>query len=629
MNIKSLSLITATLLLATHTYAEETLESITVTSTNKTAQSITNTTSNISVITAEEIKEKGYQTVAQAINTEAGISVNSSGGLGQQTSFFVRGADAGKVLVLLDGMRLNDPSTPNGAAHLETFTTSNIQQIEIIKGGSSSIWGSNSSAGIINIITKEAKEGIHGSLGLSYGSYNTKGADADLSYKDKKLTAQVLASILKSDSFSALAPRGEEKDGYENKNANIKFGYAFNENNKVDLSYNRIKTKNQYDGQYSEDKENDNYSNGTADQTNYALKYDFKLNNYTRTLQASKGEFDRDLYENSTFGNSHNIYRSVIKEYAFLNAYDYIQGNAVLGLEYKDIDGFNHYLSSSPSLPTESAYTNKAIFLSNIYNMNENTLFETNLRYDHYDEFDNKTTYKIGFKHKHPFLESFVTSANYYTSYDAPTAYQLATPVPGILLNPSYTKGFDITASYKKLLTLTYFNNKVEDNIDYIGAWPNAGYSNVDGKSKFSGFEMASSYSLLTNLMLTANYTHLIDFEKEDGTTQSRRAKDTVNASATYYTDNNMHFGIDMQYVGNRMDIDTNNGVYDFITGTTVYPEVSTGDYTLWNLNFTAQIAEDLDLNINAKNIFDKEYQSVYGYATEGRSIYAKIKYSF
>jgi len=57
--------------------------------------------------------------------------------------------------------------------------------------------------------------------------------------------------------------------------------------------------------------------------------------------------------------------------------------------------------------------------------------------------------------------------------------------------------------------------------------------------------------------------------------------------------------------------------------------EVETGNYTLWNLNFSTEITEDLDLNINARNIFDKEYQSVYGYATEGASVYAKLKYSF
>ncbi len=595
MTIKSLSLITATLLLTTNTYADETLEPITIISSNKTIQSIQKTTSNVTVITSDDIEEKGYQTVAQAINTVAGITVTNSGGLGQQTSFFVRGADSGKVLVLLDGMRLNDPSTTNGTALLDSLTTSNIAQIEIIKGGASSIWGSNASAGVINIITKEAKDGVHGSLGLSYGSYNTRGIDAQLSYKDEKLTAQVLASILKTDGFSALAPRSAEDDGYENKNYNMKLGYVFDKNNQLNLSYNSIKTETEYDSTYPIQDPNDSNSTSTSDQTNIALDYNFKLDNYSATFRASKGKYNREY--------SYGTFNATLKEYALINTYGYANGKAVLGLEYKDIDGLK-----------AGAYTNKAIFISNTYDLNENTLLETNLRYDNYDEFDDKATYKIGLKHHHNLLEGFTTSANYYTSYDAPSSYQLANQSPTVnLLKPAYTKGYDISASYNELFSISYFNTRVEDGIDYVGVWPDSGYANIEGTQKFSGVELQSSYALSSlNLNLSANYTHLFKYEKEDGTDLIRRAKDTLNASVDYYTDNNTHFGIDAQYIGDREEFGQ-----------------STGNYTLWNLNFSTQIINSVDLSLNAKNIFDKEYQSVYGYATEGKSLYAKIKYSF
>ena len=615
MTTRTLSLITATLLLTQISFAETTLEDITVVSTNKVPTSIQNTTANISVITEDDIAEHSYQTIAQAINSVSGISVTNSGGLGQQTSFFVRGADSGKVLVLLDGIRLNDPSTTNGTALLDSLTTANIAQIEIVKGATGSIWGTNASAGVINIITKEPKAGIHGSLGLTYGSYATKGAVLTLGYKDEKVTAQVLASYLDTDSFSALAPKDAESDSYTNKNANIKLGYAFDENNRVNLSYNRIKTDTEYDDSFSVAQADDDYSHATSDQSNVALDYFYTHNNYSASLHASEGKYDRDYYTTGFFGDGHNVYEATLKEYAFINAYDYTVGKAILGFEYKDIDGFNQYNTFPES---QSDYTNKAVFLSNTYNINTNTLLETNLRYDNYSEFENKTTYKIGVKHQHDFLKGFTTSANYYTSYDAPSAYQLANATFGTLLKPSYTKGYDITAGYKKLLVVTYFNNSVEDNIDYDNSA--FGYYNVNGTSDFSGLEVESSYTFdALSLVATANYTHLFDYTKEDGTDLIRRAKDTLNASLAYYI-NEMHFGIDALYVGDRLDTDG---------GFPVASEVSTGNYTVWNLNFSTKIMHDFDLSINAKNIFDKEYQSSYGYATEGRSIYAKISYSF
>jgi vitamin B12 transporter len=159
----------------------------------------------------------------------------------------------------------------------------------------------------------------------------------------------------------------------------------------------------------------------------------------------------------------------------------------------------------------------------------------------------------------------------------------------------------------------------VEDGIDYD--MTNYGYYNVDGKEKFEGLELQGSYMLTDlHLNLSANYTHLFKYEKEDGMDLIRRPQDTLNAAIDYYTENNMHFGIDAQYVGDRIDIDNS---------TFPASEVSTGNYTVWNLNFSSEIIEGLDLSLHAKNIFDKEYQSVYGYATEGRSLYAKIKYSF
>lgn len=615
MRTKTHSLITATLLFTTTTFADTTLEEITVVSTNKVPTSIQNTTADITVITANDIREHGYQTVAQAINTVAGISVTNSGGLGQQTSFFVRGSDSGKVLVLLDGMRLNDPSTTNGTALLDSLTTANIAQIEVVKGATGSIWGSNASAGVINIITKVAKSGVHGSLGLTYGSYATKGADLALSFKDEKLTAQVLTSYLDTDGFSALAPRDAEADGYTNKNVNLKLGYTFNENNQLNLSYNRIKTDTAYDDGFSTAQADDDYSHATSDQNNMALDYLYTRDNYTATLHASEGKYNRDYYTTGFFGDGHNVYEAKLQEYAFINAYDYSVGKAILGFEYKDIDGFNQYNDFPES---QSNYTNKAIYLSNIYNINTNTLLETNLRVDNYSEFDNKATYKIGVKHHHDFLKGLTSSANYYTSYDAPSAYQLANATFATLLKPSYTEGYDITTSYNKLLTVTYFNNTVEDNIDYDNSA--YGYYNVEGTSKFSGLEVASSYTFTgLNLVASANYTHLFEYEKEDGSDLIRRAKDTLNASLAYYI-NNMHFGINALYVGDRLDTD---GAYP------VASEVTTGNYTVWNLNFGTKIMHDFDLTINAKNIFDKAYQSSYRYATEGRSVYAKVSYSF
>ena len=74
---------------------------------------------------------------------------------------FLRGMDSSKTLVLIDGIRLNDTTSINGA-DFEHFMINDIERIEVIKGAQSSIWGADASAGVVNIITKSAKDGTHG-----------------------------------------------------------------------------------------------------------------------------------------------------------------------------------------------------------------------------------------------------------------------------------------------------------------------------------------------------------------------------------------------------------------------------------------------------------------------------------
>ncbi len=583
-----------------------------ITTSNQSSETIKNTTADISVLTAADLEESGDQTVAQAISRVAGISVSSNGGLGQPSAIFMRGQSAGSVLILLDGMRLNDPSSTDGRAMIENLMIDNIAQIEIVKGGGSSIWGGNASAGVINIITKSAKKkGFHGNLQLNGGTYNTKGANASLSYGGEKLTAQILASYLDSDSFSALAPRDAENDAYTNKMLNFKIGYAFDVNNALDFSYYLVDTKGDYDDSYSEFLADDLYSHYDSRQENYNLKYHFNHELFDSVNRASRGTFERDYFTNS-YGEAQNQYRSTIKEFSSINAYSHKKGKIILGLEAKNIDGMNNYISDYPSDPSQSIYKNRAAFLSSLYRFDADTLLETNLRYDYFDAFKNETTYKVGLKHDHRFLKGFTTRANYYTAYNSPSAYQLANTTFGELLEPSYSKGFDISANYKDLLSISYFNTAVDNPIDYD--MDRFGYYNVGGEEKFSGIELSSRYRLPDfGLVLAANLTHLITYESHDTTALSNRAEDTVNVSADYYTVNNMHFGIAGQYIGDRVDVS----------------EEETGNYTVWNLNFDTKIYKDFKLYINAKNIFDTEYESVYGYASAGRSIYAKVTYQF
>ena len=153
----------ASFLIATNLYSQQTssLDEITISSATKSEEKLKNVTANVDVITAEDIESRKFKTVAEALQTIAGIQVAPTGGAGQQTSMFLRGMSSHRTLVLIDGIRYNDITSVAGASNLEHLLINDIERIEVIKGAQSSIWGADASAGVINIITKSAQDGTH------------------------------------------------------------------------------------------------------------------------------------------------------------------------------------------------------------------------------------------------------------------------------------------------------------------------------------------------------------------------------------------------------------------------------------------------------------------------------------
>ncbi|MBN2767527.1 MAG: TonB-dependent receptor [Campylobacterales bacterium] len=604
-NIVLLSLVAIGTLLSANS---ESLGDIEIISTNKTKQKATKTTSNIDVITSEDIRQNGYSSVVDALSKSTGINISQNGGLGQKSSFFLRGMDSGKILVLVDGMRLNDPSTTNNTSLIEFLPISNVEQIEIIRGGSSSVWGANASAGVINIITKKAaKDGVSGSIGVEGGSHGTKGSDLSLFYKTGKFNAKLLGSYFDTNGISALAPQKSEKDGNTNKNLTAGIGYDFTDTTKASLAIIKTKTKGDYDDEYNSNGANDDYSHFITDSTNISGSLSTKIGAIDSIFNATHGKYKREYFTTSLWGDGDNRYEATTDEYSLINSYVHKFGKSVLGFEYKEIDGFNQYNTYAP---TDGSFTNKGIFLSNSINPTDKLLIEANLRYDDFDTFDGKTTYKFGVKYN--LSDDFTLKANYYTSLNAPSVYQLANIIFGETLKPSFVKGYDASLLYKDYLSLTYFDNDIEDDIIYDNTlW---GYKNNTADEKIRGFEVSANTPVLFDrFIIKANYTHLLDMKDQSGIPLYNRAQDELNGWLEYFYDENTVVSLNARYVGERVS----------------YGDMPSGNYTVWNLNVTKKYNDSLDVGLHIKNLFDKEYQSIYGYNMEGVSIYATIKYSF
>jgi len=603
MNKKITTSLVASFVLATNIYSAETfqLDEITVTSATKSTQSIKDVTSNIDVITSEELEERNFTTVSEALNTLGGINVISNGGLGKSSTLKVRGFDSERVLVLIDGIRYNDITGLSGAP-FEHLIISDINQIEVIKGSQSGIWGADASAGVINIITSNSKKGFHGSINTEAGSYGTKKYGTSLSYGTNDYYLKANIQKLTTDGYTARAPKGSdiddfEDDKYQNTTGSIKAGFNFNEENKIDFSHTVINAKGDLDSSFGgtvSDQANDDSNSNKIRDTFSTVSYQNKNSIATTDVFVKRSLFDRS-YNTSEYDGSVNEYgiKTVVP---YFNKESFV----VLGGDYKE---FKHKNS------IQEEYKNKAGFITNRNKFN-NTVFTQSLRYDRYDKFENKLTGKIGLKQF--FTRDFNGSINYGTGYNVPTLYNLYSFYGNENLTPENTKSFDISLGYKNF-KITYFDNKVKDMIDYD--FTISKYGNIAGESKLKGYELSYKQNISDDTLFSTNYTHL-SAKNSDGEELARRAKRQLGFAIDYYGVDKLHLNINGTYLGSMYNSDNKQGV-------------KTGNYTVWNSVVNYEINKTFSTYLKVDNLFNKYYQNINNYATAERSAYVGLKATF
>ena len=589
--------------------AEEKLDDIVVTTTQL-PQKRSMSTSIIDVIDADEIREKGYQTLGEALSHQSGIDVTTNGGFGKVTSLFLRGMGTDRILVLLDGVPLNSPTSTDGQAFLEHITLDNVERIEILKGGGSAIWGSDASAGVINIITKNAnKQGFHGSVGFSAASYDTQKGTLSLSYANDRYGALLNLSRYKSAGYSAKAPATAEADGYDNTSATGKLFFNITKTQRLSLSYTHIKAFSEYDGSFSTKGADDDTAHVDMRQDDYALAYDIRYGAWTHQLKFAHSRNKRADFSTSAYGDALINYKGTVNAFSLLSRYSYSAGVLSFGAQKEKIEGFQQFNSFTP---LEKKFDNKALFALWQHRFNGilggETQIEASLRRDFFDTFDDATSYKLGFLHRHGAIKGLESFANLYRNTKAPNAYQFANALSGTTLHPDTTDGFDVGLRYGGF-SIDYFQNRIRDPLRYD--FNHYGYINADGKEKTAGIEASYKQSFGSSF-ISANYTLLTRYEAPDGSDLPKRAKSLLDLDLGHYFDSGAMLDLQMHYVGDRKE-----------------KGHQTGKYTLFDLHYTHHVDTFFDVGVHLKNLFDKAYQTTYGYATPGRTVLIDFRKEF
>jgi len=586
-----------------------TLETVNVEAAQGTELEVKDVPDSVTIITKEALEESRVNNLAEALNTLGNIAMTQNGGPGTSASIFVRGMDARRTLVLIDGVRYNNPTGIGATAEFSQIMLYNVEQIEIIKGSQTGVWGADASAGVINIITSKAKKGLHGVANVEYGSFNTKIASLQASYATDDFDILMGGSYFDNDGFSSAAPTkaspqyGEhydENDAYNNKSFNAKLGWNITQEDRLEVNVQTINSNTQFDSSsftppYAS--QDDPIPFQALKNRFYSLAYSHNGESNDIKLQYNYSTFQRDIKD--AYGDTR--YEGSVQEIKLDDKFSYLSNSFISGgISYQEFE------QKEVITNEDKDYKDTAAFLTN-YNKFElfnglDTIITESIRYDSYSAFEDALTGKIGAKQY--VYKTFYLSANIGNGYNVPTIGQLyGSFSPNPDLEPEKTVTSDITIG-NDILWLTGFYNTIDNLIQYGIPM----YTNVSGKSKIKGAEVGYKDYFANTIGVTANYTYL-DAKDANGKELARRPKHQVDASIIYYALESFDLGINGQYIGERYDGADKTGA-------------QTGKYAVGNFVTNYHFNDYVGVYGKINNFTDTYYQTVDGYATAERSYY-------
>jgi vitamin B12 transporter len=608
------------------------LEYYIVVTPTRTEQNKSEVGSSITVITAEELKKTGKNTVVEALSTVPGLDIVQLGGTGKAASVFMRGTNSEHALVMVDGIEVNDPVSPGRSFDFAHLTVDSIKQIEIVRGPQSTLYGSDAIGGVIHIITKKGMGKPKFYLTTEGGSYKTFRESAGVSGGSEKVNYTVGISRQDTNGYSASGEQygNTEKDGYGNTSANARLGLTPNENLEINLTARYIDAKSDLDNFEGEFGDDPNYTSDSKQlllgaQGNLSLfqgkweqKFGFYYNHIKRDYQNEVDEFNpsdssQGLYKGTIFKADwqHNLYLG--------------QTNTLtMGIEYEKETAESTYSWQSAWGPGKSDFPEKSSNTIGLYaqdnlKLGERFFVNIGFRYDNHNQFGDAFTYRIAPVFR--LSNSTLIKATYGTGFKAPSLYQLYAPatdwgpIGNESLSPEKSKGWDLGIEQdlfnrNLVLMVTYFHNSIEDLILYDWMFGNANVS----EAETSGLEFQALIQPFRNFSLQGNYTYTKTEDKDTGEQLLRRPKHKAGFNMNYNFLEKANLNLGIIYVGKRADI------FPYPT------RIETDAYTLVNVSLSYQVSRIVSIFCRIDNIFDEEYEVVKGYGTPGRSFYAGFK---
>jgi vitamin B12 transporter len=638
MNKKSISL--GVLALATFfSYAQksDTLKinnlKVVVVSDTKFAQSKEKSGKIIEVITAQDLEAKKGQNLANVLSQVAGVEINGNQSFGgKNLGYYIRGGRNRQTAIYIDGVPVTDASGINLEYDLRLLSVDQIEKIEVMKGASSTLYGTGAATGVINItMKKSAIKDVSGNTYITMGTQNTSDT-SKTSAQDfnqgfsvngtiHKISYMTSLNSTETKGMSEAAGENFEEDMFSRVNVLQKIGFKANDQLSFEVfgNYDRIKNKfdNSFDGIIANADDLNNISLSEQFRIGFLPKYNYNKGEFA--INAGASTINRKLNITNTWANSIDEYNytgrtisvDAFNKYSFNN-----QLFIVVGTQYQYFD-----------MTQKDAYTDVAReeakfnlidpYATLVYNSDFGFNLNIGSRFNTHSEYGNQVVYNLNPSFSFENLPLKIMTS-YSTAFITPSLYQLYGPYGNSELTPEENAtaelGFESQLLDKKLTINAVAFYRAEKNT--IGFASN--YINIDGTYNAKGIETSIRYILSERFNIGGNYT----FTQVENQLNRLIPKHKGNVDLNYKYKKGT-FGMQYQFVDKRSDAYYDSNIW-------ATQAVNLDSYQLVNSNISYELLPNRLYIFGAvTNLLNEDFQEVIGYNTRGRNYKIGLNFLF
>ena len=581
----------------------------------------------VTVIDRAEIERRQTVVVSDLLATTPGVTVTRNGTQGALTGVRIRGAESDQTLVVIDGVRVNDPASTGGGFDFGNLLASSVERIEVLRGPNSVPWGSQAIGGVVNIITAAPAEGLQARANAEYGYADSMFASAGISGAKGPVSGSLTGGYLRTDGISSAAS-GTERDGYRQYGATGRLGVEFAPGIGLDLRGYFADSRVELDGFPAPDyalADTADYGK-TQELYGYAgLHANVADGRFNNRVAFTIADINRDTYEPAFGAEPSFLGRGRSERYEYQGDFRPLdQVRVVAGVERENSrfnDGFTY-----ADTGITSVYGQLIVKPLDILTLTGG------VRNDDHEDFGNHTTF--GANAALALRTGTTVRASYGEGFKVPTLYQLFSDYGNRGLDPETARNFDIGVEQAFLadrarVGVTYFNRRTRNQIDFRDCSPTeqttAGsicvdrpfgvYDNV-ARAEADGVEVSLALRPVDALTLTANYSYIHTENRSIGAnfgnTLARRPEQTASVNADYRFAVGLSIGGTVSLVGDSFDDAANTTRLD--------------GYALASIRAEMPITDQVALYGRVDNLTDARYQTVAGYGNYGRAAYGGVR---